>query len=98
MVDEMGFDEFKKLEQMFPDGFLIMHVRPNGLVKYAKFNPRRVECIELWEQHIMDAATAMGPNFWKGFISKDEIPDYPPKEWNNLGNDLEDVDLPPNGD
>lgn len=80
-----GFNEFKALEKMFPDGFLILHARPDGLVRYAKFNPRRIELLEDWEKQLVNSAEQAGPNFWKGFISKDEIPDYFPKDWEKGG-------------
>lgn len=81
MKDGFGLNEFKKLEAMFPDGFLIVHARPDGLCRYAKFNPRRIKLLEDWEANIVDSAEQTGPNFWKGFITKDEIPDYFPKDW-----------------
>ena len=84
-----GYNEFKALEKMFPDGFLIMHARPDGMVRYAKYNPRRIKMLEDWEAHLVDSAEQAGPNFWKGFISKDEIPDYFPKEWEKGGKDEE---------
>jgi len=100
MKDDTGFSfkDFTTLEKMFPNGFLIMHANSDGMVQYARFNPRRIECIELWEKWIVEFAEAHGPNFWKGFINKDEIPDFFPDEWNNTSGGLEDVDLPPNND
>ena len=81
MPEGFGLNEFNKLEKMFPDGFLIMHARPDGLCRYAKYNPRRIELFEQWEKLLLDSAEQKGPDFWKGFTSAEEIPDYPPENW-----------------
>lgn len=76
-----GPKEFKILEKMFPDGFFIIHGCPNGMFQYAKWNPRRTELLELWENWMVEAIKEKGPDFLKGFITKEEIPDYPPEDW-----------------
>ena len=74
-------EQFRIIEELFPDGFLIIKADPNGQMNYAKFNPRRIKTIELWEKWIVESVNEQGPGFWKGFITKDEIPDYPPQDW-----------------
>ena len=74
-------EEFSKLEAMFPDGFMMMYAKPNGMIGYARFNPRRISSMELMQDIILRMAQHQGPSFWKGFTSSNDIPDHMPPEW-----------------
>lgn len=74
-------EKFKKLEEIFPDGFLVMHANPDGKLQYFKWNPRRIQTFEEWEMWIVESIKSVGSEFLKGFIPSSEIPDYFPKDW-----------------
>ena len=74
-------DEFAKLEEMFPDGFMIFHAKPDGTTGYARYNPRRISSLELMNNIMLEIAKHQGPGFWKGFTSAGDIPDHMPPEW-----------------